>query len=72
MTNTIKIDKGIPLFKKTPPWPFSQMEVGDSFIIPNERHRTLTSVASLYRRVHQKKFSVRKTDNGDYRCWRLI
>lgn len=51
-------------------YPFDQMEVGDSFLCNGfERHK-LTSAAHSWGRVHQQKFSVRKTAEG-YRCWRV-
>jgi hypothetical protein len=74
----IRIQKNVPLpstksrgrnggrpFK----YPWSQMEVGDSFLVPDgvgrAAHTLVMSASSLARR-----FVARKTDEG-YRCWRV-
>jgi hypothetical protein len=64
----MKIEKGIPLPCR---FPFEQMEVGDSFAVPPDVHRTTVSIAALrYGRKHGAKFSTRKTPDGTIRCWR--
>ena len=64
----IKIDKGIPMPSLTR-YPFDEMEVGDSFLVPSDNR---TSVSTLVSRNHNgKKFSLRKMTDGTYRCWRI-
>lgn len=70
----IKIDKNVavPAVRlKCTDWPFNEMEVGDSFQIPDgiDRYR-LTYAASQNGKRTGKKFSVRKY-NGTIRCWRI-
>ena len=63
------IDKGIPLPKR---YPFDQMEVGDSFAVPEGINRTRVSVAAMrYGREHKMKFTVRQMPDRSLRCWRL-
>ena len=65
----MKVDKGIPLPSK---WPFSDMEIGDSFALPENVRRTTVSVAAMrYGRTTGKKFTVRKMPDKTFRCWRL-
>jgi hypothetical protein len=65
----IKIDKDHPLPVK---YPFEQMEVGDSFAVPDTVKRTTLSIAMRrYGRKNNKKFTVRKFKDGAYRCWRI-
>ena len=63
------IDKGIPLPKR---YPFDQMEVGDSFAVPEGINRTRVSVAAMrYGRDHGMKFTVRQMPDRSLRCWRI-
>lgn len=66
-----KVDSNIPLPKK---WPFENMNVGDSFAIPENVKRQAVSVAAMrYGRKHGMKFTVRQIDsvNKSFRCWRI-
>lgn len=70
----IKIDKGVPLpepklqrFKK---YPWSGMEVGDSFFVPGPvkpAHVQLATIAN--QRLKPKRFVARQ-ENGGIRVWR--
>lgn len=63
------VDRGVPLPRK---YPFGDMRVGDSFLIPASAKRaSVTVAAKRFGDKHGMKFTVRKTDKG-YRCWRLI
>lgn len=75
MTN-IKIDKNIPI----PPsklgegggkYPWSEMEVGDSFLWPSEKQQKQASALAVAtgRRLN-KRFATRKTPEG-VRVWRV-
>jgi hypothetical protein len=70
----MKIEKGVPI----PPvnsqflsWPFGQMEVGDSFEVPLDKRERCRSAVSSYSRQHPGlKFTVQKTGDDTWRCWR--
>lgn len=65
----LRIDKGIPLPKR---YPFDQMEVGDSFAVPEGISRTRVSIAAMrYGRDHKMKFTVRQMPDRSLRCWRV-
>lgn len=69
-----KIEKSepIPQVKMRSSWPFGDMEVGDSFLIPegSPEQRTVASAASYYGTRNGKKFSQRLTEEGT-RVWRV-
>ena len=74
-----KIEKGIPIPEKRTRmggsiYPFDKMKVGDSFHLGDKARNygeahTVMIKAYLYGRYHNKKFSVRKVEDG-YRVWR--
>lgn len=65
----MKIEKGIPHPRSR--FPFQEMEVGDSFLIPQEVPRMTVCVAAhRFGKDKGLKFSVRMTPEG-YRCWRI-
>jgi hypothetical protein len=64
----MKIEKNIPLPIK---YPFAQMEVGDSFLLPEGMKRNAASVAAMrYGNPLGRRFTIRKTPEG-FRCWRV-
>lgn len=52
-------------------WPFSAMQVGDSFVVPGALRQALREAASTHGRRHGAKFATRKQADGTYRCWRI-
>jgi hypothetical protein len=82
---TFKIDKNVPMLKisKGRPriYPFPEMEVGDSFVVPitdemesdqDKSSRLLRSAASAYSRRYGSKFSVQfQRSKNVTRCWRV-
>jgi hypothetical protein len=65
----MKVEKGIPLPRR---FPFDQMEVGDSFAVPPDVHRTTVSIAALrYGRKHGMTFVTRMVADRTLRCWRV-
>lgn len=78
--SVFKIEKGVSLMPKDPvsrKYPFTQMEVGDSFFIENpaiDDIGRIRSSACIYGKRTNKKFSIRKDGqkSGSYRCWRLL
>lgn len=66
---TITIEKGLPPPKDR--FPFEEMEIGDSFLLPPDIKRMTVQVAALrHKKKTGKVFSVKKTSQG-YRCWRV-
>lgn len=74
-----QIDKNIPIIDRNRKmgrpavYPFDDMEVNDSFYVPNVTCKMRHSIQSqmAYReRVHKRKFISRKIDNG-LRVWRV-
>lgn len=62
------IDKGVPLPRR---YPFADMQVGDSFLVPEGVKRSNVSVAAKrYGDRHGAAFTVRKVPEG-LRCWRI-
>lgn len=65
----LPIDKGVPLPKR---YPFAGMQVGDSFLVPDDVKRSAVSIAAhRYGRQHGMRFTVRLTEDRKFRCWRL-
>jgi len=72
----IKIEKGIPIpipagrqgaQRKNP---FDEMEIGDSFLVAEEKIRTVRSLASFAKKKSGMKVATRKVDGG-FRVWRI-
>lgn len=80
------IEKGIPLPPPTvnnplgrkarsAKWPWQFMDVGDSFVVPEEMEARCKSSASMYgkaaeKRGFKRRFTVRRQPDGSYRAWR--
>jgi hypothetical protein len=65
----IRIDKGIPMPRK---FPFEEMEVGDSFVVPPDTHRTTVNIAAKrFGDKHNMKFATRTMPDRTLRCWRI-
>jgi hypothetical protein len=78
---TFQIEKNIPLPPKARPpgrsgsmYPFLQLEIGDSFFVPN-RENGKTPVVHFSKNKNAKnsglKFTARKSDGG-VRVWRIL
>lgn len=70
-----KIDHDVPMpYGKhgNTKYPFQSMEVGDSFLFPQDNGKT-RNAAIGYGRRKGMKFTVRCVDpvKGEYRCWRI-
>lgn len=82
-----QIAKGVPLPARRgggmpAVYPFSEMEVGDSFDAPRDmgtrgagdvRQNTVSSCARVFAKRHNPaaKFTVRLVDDNTVRCWRV-
>lgn len=66
----IKVESDRPIPGK---YPFDQMKVGDSFVIPDVMNRnTVTVAAWRYGKKMGMKFSVKRLPDGKgYACWRI-
>lgn len=51
-------------------YPFGEMDVGDSFVIPEGSELSCKYAAYAYGRRWGKTFAVRKQDDGRVRLWR--
>lgn len=70
-----KIEKNVPVPEKPSPigkYPFAEMNVGDSFLVPGAQARRLQSAIQVFRRRvgKDKKFIARDVEGGA-RCWRI-
>lgn len=52
-------------------YPFGEMEVGDSFKFPKSEIYKIRTAASFYGKRKNKKFTVRKINNEEFRVWRI-
>lgn len=73
----IKIEKNVAFPQgRRMKYPFSKMEVGDSFYVEGgdfKRSNSIANAANQYSRNHTNgtaKFATRKENNG-LRCWRM-
>lgn len=70
------IEKNVPIpplkrrNKRISAYPFSEMEIGDSFAVDREKASSVSASAYLYGKKEQQIFTVRRVDGG-YRCWRI-
>ncbi len=70
------IDKNVAIPKtnhlgRQPAYPFHEMEIGDSFKVSPDKALLVRNASNGYGSRHGKKFSVRKMEDGTYRCWRI-
>jgi hypothetical protein len=69
----IKIDKGVPIpapnFGPISKYPFTELEVGDSFFV-KEKQTVMASACAGHGKRHNKKFTTR-SENGGTRVWRV-
>ncbi len=64
----MQIEKNIPI---PATYPFKDMEVGDSFLVPEEVNRAaVTNSARRFGKNHGMEFTVRSISGGRLRCWR--
>lgn len=70
----IAIEKGIPMPASQAGrhrlYPWNEMEVGDSFLMPVTRGQTALNQCQKASARYGRKFSVRKVEGG-YRVWRV-
>ncbi len=70
----MKLEKGVAIPRAhavgTSLYPFPNMKIGDSFIVPLVKGATAASAASWYGKRHKMKFISRRFENG-VRIWRV-
>ena len=70
-----KIEKNIPIPLRggeSSPFPFSKMEIGDSFLIPiNQRSKMQSRLYKYLQENKDKAFISRRTDDNNVRVWRI-
>lgn len=75
MQTKFKIQKGvkIPSAYRSTKYPFPDMEIGDSFVIPKEIAPIVRVAANDWRTFYDrdKKFSVKRFSDTEHRCWRV-
>jgi len=71
----VKIEKGIPVPSRRPKsgkYPFSEMEVGDSFVIHPDNGGLICGAARIHKLNHPgMNFTTRKLSDTESRCWRI-
>ena len=78
---TYKIEKGIPITHKPnvgggkKKYPFEDMEIGDSFLVPCKKEKAQSVSSTLMgatKREHPKKFTTHyNLEEGGVRIWRI-
>ena len=72
--SNIKIDKGVPMPKKErTKYPFSRMDVGDSFAVGPGKREIKSASNAAYRRNQQgqQRFATRNMGGGIVRIFRV-
>jgi hypothetical protein len=71
----IKIDKNVPIPANAGPtkiYPFTELEIGDSFAVPlNQRGSARQGMHREHRKGNGKRFVSRAIDNKTCRFWRI-
>jgi hypothetical protein len=72
-TDTLVIERDVPLpAPRTPVRPYSELSIGDSFVIPRTMCVAATRAsASAYAKRHGITLAVRQDADGVARVWRL-
>lgn len=67
----VKIEKNIPIpIKCYSRYPFSEMEIGDSFLVHSALIKSIRTDAYMAGKRLSKKFSTRRVSDG-VRIWRI-
>lgn len=73
--NGVKIDTNVPIPPEVVPkkrilkYPFAELNLGESFFIPDLPYKRMTPLARYWSRKLNRQFIVRKVDGG-VRVWR--
>ena len=66
----MKIEKNVPIPSHQTPYPFGEMDVGDSFLVTDRTPGSVSNAACQYGKRHGKKFITRSMNKG-IRVWRM-
>jgi len=70
-----EIEKNVPVqpkyFGRGISYPLQNMEIGDSFLAPITKLKSLYAWCSNYGKKHGKKFTVRTVSPDEVRVWRI-
>lgn len=69
---TYKIERGfpIPLAARQEKYPLLDLEIGDSFLVPNEKRDLVYRAAYMCGRRHDRRFKCKTMSTG-IRVWRI-
>lgn len=70
----VVIETGIPLPQRAAKWPFGELEVGQSFVMPAKSHAIASAAARVYAARHggrKFKTSGQGLPAGQSRVWRI-
>jgi hypothetical protein len=69
-----RIERGVPIPARRNPrgsmYPFAEMEIGDSFFVPDGTTKTISAAAQYFTKNLGRRFTVRTIDSG-VRVWRI-
>lgn len=65
-----EIEKSIPFPHEAKKYPFDEMDVGDSFFVPNKKSGAISGSKQIAQRRTGFKFVCRNVDGG-VRVWRV-
>ncbi len=77
---SLNIEAGIPIPphgaagvpKRPRDYPFAQMRIGDSFLVPEgEPPRRVAVAASTDSKTSRRRYAIRTMADGRVRCWRV-
>lgn len=74
-SSELKIEKGVPIIGRRGgygggKYPFKNLEIGDSFLVPNKTTNAFGASVTYWGRVLNRKFISRKVEGG-VRVWRI-
>lgn len=68
----MKIEKNITMpGKKNAKYPWKEMEIGDSFVVPSDKGARFAGQAHAASKALGRAFAVRQMPDRSYRCWRI-
>lgn len=65
------IDKGVPVRVTSSKYPLEELEVGDSFVVPKEKRRSVATRMTLVKNATGREFLSRSVSDTEVRVWRI-
>lgn len=65
-----QVDSAVPLPDGKQPLPLRQLNIGESFVFPIERRASISSMATIFGKKTDRKFTIRKEGDNLCRIWR--